>query len=125
MENPESIEQSMDRLVSIINSYRLRFGTEAALQNDLASILVLEHVEFEREFPIGTGRIDFYSEFRIGIECKVDGGPSEVARQLLEYADHELIDGLILVSRRNTHAMREETLRGKPFRYVWVGGSSL
>jgi hypothetical protein len=71
-------------------------------------------------------RIDFYlPQLKLGIECKVDGSKSPVARQLIRYANEEQIAGLILVSRKRSHALSRDSLGGKPFRFVWVGGGQL
>lgn len=108
----------MLRIANILNNCVLHFGTEAQLQADVAT--ALNGTGCLREHPLGTGRIDFLLD-GIGIECKVDGSPSSVLRQLIRYADFEEVRGLLLVTSRATHRFSEQELRGKPFRVVWVG----
>lgn len=131
---PPETRATVDLICEVLAEFRLRFGTEEQLQADVAAALTASGIEFLREIPLTTGgRIDFYlpgdtpGEIgkRIGLECKVAGGPSAVLAQLIEYADCGGIDGLILVSRKRGHCLRERDLRGKPFRSLWIGASSL
>lgn len=66
-----------------------------------------------------TDRIDFYvPAARTGIECKTDGSPNTVMRQLLRYTESELIDGLVLVTTRQKHRIIHSQLGGKPVHIV-------
>ena len=52
---------------------------------------------------IGTGRIDFLAG-AVGIECKVDGAPAAVARQVLRYCGSGMCDdGVLLVTTKASH----------------------
>lgn len=121
------MDESLDTILRILSSYRLRFGTEAQLQADVAASLAANCIEFAREVPLKSGgRIDFYLPImRIGLECKTAGGPSAVIEQLVEYAGCDAIDGLILISRKRSHCLRERAMCGKPFRSLWIGANSL
>ncbi len=115
------------RLLPLLRSYRLRFGTEAQLHEDLASLLTKEGFYFVRELRLTEAeRIDFYlPDCMIGIECKVDGGPTEVAAQLLRYAESPEINELLLITSKRSHLLSVDQLSGKPCHCIWIGGSSL
>lgn len=113
----------LDRMLEINGILRrtiLRWGTEAQLQAGVAE--ALGELVVTREHQLGNGRIDFLCHGGIGVECKVDGSPSAVLRQLIRYADFAEVHGLLLVTSRSTHRFRDLKLRGKPFRVLWVGG---
>lgn len=116
-------EPIVDRVCAAFAGYRLRFGTEAMLQDDVESLLSALGWQYVREhWLVGESRIDFYlPEWRVGIECKTDGGQSAVYEQLIRYAAHPSIAGLVLVSRRRTHNLGVAALLEKPFRFHWVG----
>lgn len=61
-------------------------------------------------------RIDFILQerFDLGIEVKVDGSLSALLRQLQRYAQHDAIDGLLVVSTRAHHRDLPATLSDKP-----------
>lgn len=112
-----------DDVVRTLRSFRMRFGTEKALQDSIERVLDAEHVPFVRECRTSTGPIDFLVAGSIGVECKIDGGPSAVLDQLLRYAGEQNIASLILVSSRATHRFNETALLGKPFTVVWIAGN--
>jgi hypothetical protein len=120
-------EGNIDLVVELLAGYRLRFGTELQLQDDIEAALGTGGLHFAREHCLsGADRIDFYlSLLGIGIECKTEGSISQAAAQLLRYAKHTTILGLVLVSRRRGHQLSQTQLGGKPFRMLWVGGGSL
>lgn len=113
-------------LVQFLSSYRLRFGTEEQLHEDVATALSREGFEFVREYILSPAdRIDFYlPKWRIGIECKIEGGPTAVAAQLLRYAGSPEIAELLLITNRRSQLLQEDML-GKPCRSLWIGGASL
>jgi hypothetical protein len=114
-------------LIPIIRSHRLRFGTEAQLQEDVATMLTGIGMHFVRELRLSeSDRIDFYlPDHCAGIECKVDGGPTPVASQLLRYAQHDDVKTLLLITSRRSHVLSVDQLSGTPVHCVWIGGSSL
>jgi len=119
--------EAVDRIAGILRRYRIRFGTEELMQQDVAAALDAEGIAFAREVSLGAaGRIDFLlSDSAIGIECKVGGGPSAVFQQCVRYAEQPALEGLILVSRRRQHCLANREIRRKPFRSVWIGASGL
>lgn len=112
----------MDEIVAVLRSYKLPFGEEQRLQDAVEEALREHKLEFRREHILRPGdRIDFLVG-TIGIECKVEGSPAAVLSQLLRYAESNEVDGLILVTTRNTHRMAVTELGGKPFHLIRVSG---
>ena len=117
-----------DRIAQALLSHRLPLGDEIAAQRTVALVLADIGVTAEREVQVSgsRGRIDFYvPDLKLGIELKVKGSPSDVARQLQRYAQAPEIDTLMLVTGRA--ALRSSlpaTLAGKPLTVVctWRGG---
>lgn len=117
----------LETLTKILRSYRLRFGNEQQLQDDIASVLAMTGFSYSREHRFNEkDRIDFFLDRDgIGIECKVEGSPSAVAQQCVRYADIDELHALILVSRRANHDLGVDAMRGKPFQFVWIAGGAL
>jgi hypothetical protein len=129
----------LDRLVQALASRRFRVQRELALQDAIDAVLVEEGIAFEREHELSKrDRPDFWVA-PIAVEVKVDGSFAEVLRQLHRYAQHESVEGILLVTSRAQHtAGLPETLTGratvlrdlkpenitldKPLRFVRVGG---
>lgn len=115
-------------LCRILEWYTLRFDTEAHLQEDVATVLKVCGIKCRREFQLPGGPIDFRTEQGIGIECKVDGSPAAVLRQLLRYAEEgeNQIREVLLVTSKAGHRWRDNlTLCSKPFEILWIGANSL
>src|SRR3972149_4590539 len=96
------LSSDVDEVAAYLACFALRFGTESQLQADVETALDASDWYFVREHSLGkSGRIDFYlPDSKIGIECKVDGSPSPVARQLVRYAAEPSIAALVLVSSK-------------------------
>jgi hypothetical protein len=124
---PVAVLPQMQFLAYLLSSYRLRFGTEVQLQADVGAFLLAERYAFEPEYRLTpTDRIDFYLPAqKIGIECKISGGPSSVSAQLVRYAHLKEIEGLILVTSKHTHLLGARELGCKPYIGIWIGGSGL
>lgn len=118
----------MDEIVNLIKSWRYAFVDEEGLQDGIAKALEQAGLEFRKEYHLGdAGRIDFYLPvLKLGIEVKSGksgGGPSKVLKQLIGYADHPDVAGLILVTTRASSRNIPGTLRGKPVQvaFIWAG----
>lgn len=123
-----SIAITLDALIVGLTGYRWTCGVELGFQNAVAAWLDHHHVNYRREYDLGTGPIDFYfPDYRIGLELKVKGSVPAVLRQLQRYAQSSEIDALILLTGRATLAAgcrRAETLNSKPLHVIatWAGG---
>jgi len=112
---------TFDDLTSLLNQFSYRFGNEMQMQHDVEQVLITSGVPFDREAALGVDRIDFLVG-DIGIECKVGGSPSAVLEQLVRYADHKAVSGLILLTSRHTHRFAATEINGKRFEALWVAG---
>jgi hypothetical protein len=116
-----SAEAGLRTIAEAIRSFNFHYGDEDQLQQGLAEALKSHGFAVEREVRLGPGeRIDLLIG-RIGIEVKVAGSSSSVARQLARYARHNL-DGLILVTNKLRHAPPGLSL---PVEVVSLTGGSL
>jgi hypothetical protein len=115
----------VEQLQQILSSGNIRFGTELAMQADVAAVLTAAGVSFLAEHRLDSrSRIDFLAG-EIGIECKIDGSPATVLRQCRRYMEFAEISGLILLTSKPRHRWSIEDLGGKPFSVIWVGASFL
>jgi len=115
-------------LAGILRQYRIRFDTERKMQEDIRDILKACDIKFVRERKFPGGPIDFLTDAGVGIECKVDGAPSAVLRQLLRYVEEgqSSLKEMLLVTSKGQHRWRDSLrLLDSPFIVLWVGASSL
>ena len=104
--------------------YHFRFSAEEQLQQGIA--MALDGIEYRREHVLKRGvRIDFLVEGRLGLEVKVDGSVMAVNRQLQQYAKHEAIEGILLVTSRAKHLQVERELAGTPIMVLCLSMHSL
>ena len=117
-------QQYMGDLLRIFTQYRYPLGSESGFQNGLESVLRKHEIPYFREWDLGNnfGRIDFYlPQFRTGIELKVKGSPSEVARQLHRYCQSPDVAAVVLLTGRHRLARMPASINGKPLMSVWLG----
>ncbi|MGE0444527.1 MAG: hypothetical protein AB7P99_04810 [Vicinamibacterales bacterium] len=92
------------RVASGLRRWRLPIGDEIRLHHALDRVLrqILPAEEISPEHALSeASRIDYYlPRVQVGIEVKVKGSPSEVARQLDRYADEPGIGQLVLITGR-------------------------
>ncbi len=116
----------MDELLKTILGYSYPYGTELDLQNAIHDVLLDSGYHFEREYIVGSDRIDFLVNadcFVVALECKIKGGPTAVLEQLLRYANITEVDGVLLVTSRHTHRFDCNILNDKPFSIAWIAGN--
>jgi hypothetical protein len=121
-----SISVSAAAIVDLLHRYRLPISDEVATQERVAQICAEHRITAHREYSLEPelGRIDFYLPvLRIGLELKVKGSPTDVARQLQRYALSPEIDELILLTGRARLLSVPREANGKPIIVVspWVG----
>lgn len=119
-----ALPDPLDELAVMLADYRIRFGVERDMQDDVEEILTVLRHDFTREHRLKPGPIDFLVG-RIGIECKIAGSKAEVLRQCRGYLGCEELDGLLLVTSRAVHTSAPAELGGKPLRVLWVAGDAL
>jgi len=112
-------------LAGLISRVRFRFSTEADLQAGIDEVLGRAGVSREREYRLTrSDRIDFYLPKQgMGIEVKVDGGTSDLTRQILRYAESSEIRSLVVITSRMRHAVQlPRYVNNKPLQVITVGG---
>jgi hypothetical protein len=123
MQTPVS---DLRQLVELLTQYRYVLGSEFEFQAGLARVLGEIGIYYLPEYDLGRdyGRIDFYlPAFEAGLELKVKGSPSAVARQLYRYAACPEIAALVLVSGRSQLSRLPSCINGKPLltAQLWWG----
>lgn len=114
------------RLVVALRRRRFNYRNEKDLQAGIEAALKADGFDFVREFQLGdAGVIDFLVAGCVGIEVKIKGSPSEVARQLLRYAARDAVRGLVLVTGRAALSALPNALMGKPLMLVELWRSFL
>jgi hypothetical protein len=111
------IKERLRELVRKLTEYRYTMGSEASFQAGVELVLQKHGITYIREWDLGRefGRVDFYlPESGTGLELKVKGSPSEVARQLHRYCLSPDIEALVLLTGRYRLARMPETMNGKP-----------
>jgi len=105
-------------IVAALRRLRCRFADEDQLQAMLADGLTQLGFEVKREVALARGgRIDLLVG-RIGIEVKIAGQTSSVARQLRRYAASDLVDELVLATTCPRHAGVASMIDGTPVHVV-------
>lgn len=116
---------SPQELARLIGSNRYRYQDEAQLHDAIALALEAAGVGAVAEARLSDrDRIDFLAG-STGIEVKVAGSAAEVARQLRRYAEHPVIEALLLVTTRVRHRRMPRQIGGKPVFVVWLSGVAL
>lgn len=116
----DPLDDSIDAIEALLKSKRYRFNDELALQGGIAQVFTKAQLDFEAEVRLSpTDRIDFIVG-AVGIEVKVRGTDEAAHMQLLRYAEHDRILGLLLVSGTKRIGDIPPLMRGKPVRVVYV-----
>ncbi|HEX4334739.1 MAG TPA: hypothetical protein VH062_02430 [Polyangiaceae bacterium] len=109
---------------ALLADQRFPSSTEARLQLAIADHLTAAGVAFQREHRFSAeDRVDFFVDGGVALEVKTKGSATEVARQLMRYAQHDAVRELLLVTSRMQLACVPRELNGKPVRVSiqWSG----
>lgn len=113
-------------MAAAIKSFRFHYSNEKELQAGIGRAFAAKGIAFEPEKPIGKGGvIDFLVTGGIGVEIKIKGSPSEVARQLVAYAECEEVREIVLVTGRSRLGRLPATILGKRVTVVTLWTSFL
>lgn len=116
----------IESLTHAFTRKRLPSIPETALQDAIAACLTAASIPFEREVRLNAAdRIDFVVAGELGLEVKVDGGLSEVTRQIHRYAQVESLSELLLVTTRMRHLALPRAFNGKRLAVCHLIGGSL
>lgn len=112
---------SMNELVAVLHTIRPDLSVEKRTQADIATVLNRVGIPFEREKRLTASDIpDFLVDGRLVIEVKLKGAQKmAVYHQLMRYAEHECVQGLILASSLSMTLPPE--INGKPAVMIGLG----
>lgn len=106
-------------VIASLRTRRFNYQNEKDLQAGIEEALKADRIDFVREHPLGdAGIVDFFVGGFLGVEIKIKGSPSEVARQLLRYAGRDEVKALVLVTGRAALSALPGTMLGKPLMLV-------
>jgi hypothetical protein len=111
-----SVPISTAGVVDALRSWRFQLHREEQLRDGIAEVLTRAKIPFSREHWLcKQDKIDFLVDGHVGLEAKLYTSTTAMTRQLHRYAQHAVLDELILV----TASMRLEAtmpgeLNGKP-----------
>lgn len=109
----------IEAVLSSIRSHRFLYDNEIQLQDGLAECFTKAGIAFEREARLSpANKIDFMLPEGVGLEVKIKGSPTEVARQLLAYVGEAQVLELILVTGRAVLGRLPDELLGKRIHVV-------
>ncbi len=106
----------MQQIIDVLKTLRINpINEEYDLQAEIEKLFIDSEIRYEREYMLGPhNRVDFMT-FKdcIAVEVK-KGKPNKagVIKQLLRYAEFDLVNGIILVVEKNMDVPK--TLNGKP-----------
>lgn len=116
-------------LAEHISRYRFSAANEKLLQLQLANVFRACGLPFRAEVTLGQGdRIDFVvgdARPLIGIELKIEGGLSEVTRQVHRYLQHPELDAVLVVATVMRLGGLPSEMNGKPVQVLTLIGSML
>ena len=116
---------SFDALAKDLATRPFRFSTEKQLGDLVAARLSALGLSFEREVVLDKGDVvDFLLGCGTALELKIDGRPTDIARQLARYAMHERVSSIALITSRMKHRAMPASLAGKPIRVLYLAGAT-
>ena len=112
------------RLVHVLRSYRFRYTTEKEMHAAVRRALSENAVPFTDECDLGDcGVVDFLVGDGVALELKMQGSPTDVARQLLGYSRSDRVRELVLLTGRHRLGNLPRKLSGKPLHVVSLWAS--
>ena len=106
-------------LVASLSNIRFPVQDEKACQSAIEQHLQGLGVSFSREHRLNGNDIpDFFSNGTV-VEVKIKGNTKAIYKQLLRYAEHDLVREVVLVTNRSMGVPTE--LNGKPCYVVNMG----
>lgn len=109
-----------DKVIRALTECRFDLTNEKRLQEQVAQRLMQCGIQFKRESPLDSGDIpDFFAD-GLAIECKLRGQQKrEIFRQLVRYAGHEQVIGVLLLT--NVSMGLPSEINGKPTYFYSLG----
>lgn len=111
------MSEALDKVAACLSRRRFVCVDEAELQRAVAVALEEDGIGFKREKRIGTrDRLDFFIDGGVVLELKVSTTQKNVYRQILRYAEHGFVKGVLVASTHHLALRLPETANGKPLR---------
>lgn len=111
-----------EELISKLKLYKIPYTSEAEMQEAVNQVLTELGISFQREFVLSPkDRVDFLTSEGIAIECKVQGQPLAIHRQIKRYCKFKEVNAIILFTAKHMGVFDE--INGKPA-YVVKSGLS-
>jgi hypothetical protein len=105
----------VDAVISALNQYRFRFGSEIELQNGIEKVLVRAEIPFTREIALSAKeRPDFFVGESTALEIKTKGTVAALLRQVFRYAALDAVSEIIVVGTPAWIANLPSEINGKP-----------
>jgi hypothetical protein len=121
--NDNSMNAEIGRVLTALRPLRLMpADSERGLQDRIVAALIASGIAFEREAPLGRGRIDFLTASGVGIEVKRDRPDrGALLGQLARYAQSPRVGALVLVAERAVEL--PAVVGGKPCAALCLNGN--
>lgn len=105
----------LEKIATKLLTVRFNYRNEADLQTGIEAVLAGEGIVSTREARLSAkDRIDFLTESGVGIEVKVDGSQTDVARQVGRYTRHDNVRAVLIVTTCSRHTGIPDSFNGKP-----------
>jgi hypothetical protein len=103
----------LEALRSHLSQFRFFYSCELEIQVAIGQLLQTAGIPAQREFRLSEkDRLDFFIDGLV-IEVKIGGSAADVMRQVARYAEHEKVQGVLLVTTKARHTL-PDTFNGKP-----------
>jgi hypothetical protein len=109
-------------LCQAIAAGRLRYTTEAQLQQALADLFADAGIDADGQVRLGVHERPDFMAGGVAVELKVKGTLGDLTRQLGRYAAHDQVTAVIVVTRCARHRDVPREINGKPVYVVWLSG---
>lgn len=124
LKGEEKTKSDLEKIVSVLSSFKYRFSSEVDLQNGFAKALDNSGIRYEKEKTLSpqpglrvlsgvNDRPDFVID-GLAVEVKIAGGLSALLRQISRYASHPEIRGVLVVGTPRWIDEIPDTLCHKP-----------
>lgn len=106
---------TLDDILFLLHGFKTEKNLEPMIVQELAKYLNENQVSYHREHVISKhARLDFFlPEHGIAIEVKTASNAAEVTRQIFNYAQHEIVKGIVLISNQQRHRQLPDNIAGK------------
>lgn len=104
-----------ENIILLLQDFETKEVLEPKIVQELAKYLNENQVSYHREHVISKhARLDFFlPEHGIAIEVKTASTFSEVTRQIFNYAKHEIVKCIVLISNQQRHRQLPDNIAGK------------